>query len=237
MKYGFVYIWYDKKHKRYYVGCRWGKEDDVYICSSSWMKASFKKRPDDFKRRILSRIYTNRNDLLAEEYRWLSMMKQEELHGPRYYNIRNHHFSHWALNEERRLSIGEKISKANKGNPGYWLGKQKTEEHKNKISDTLKGRPLGYTRTAETRQKISENSKRLQALGKVGMHGKQHTDNTIALMSQNNAMKNPKYRDKIGQANRGTAGLWMNGIKKMAKPGTDKWDTLILAGYKPAGNV
>jgi len=30
-KYGFVYLWYDKKHKRYYIGCRWGKENDGYI--------------------------------------------------------------------------------------------------------------------------------------------------------------------------------------------------------------
>ena len=37
-KYGFVYIWYDRKHKRYYIGCRWGTENDGYICSSSWMK-------------------------------------------------------------------------------------------------------------------------------------------------------------------------------------------------------
>lgn len=27
-KYGFVYIWFDKKHKRFYIGCRWGTEND-----------------------------------------------------------------------------------------------------------------------------------------------------------------------------------------------------------------
>lgn len=110
MEYGFVYIWYDRKYKRYYVGCRWGSEDDGYVCSSSWMKASYKKRPDDFKRRIIARVYTNRADLYEEEYRWLSMMKQEELHGPRYYNIYNHHFSHWSTDNKNQLSVKEKIS-------------------------------------------------------------------------------------------------------------------------------
>ena len=33
-KYGFVYIWFDRKHKRYYIGCHWGHEDDGYVCSS-----------------------------------------------------------------------------------------------------------------------------------------------------------------------------------------------------------
>jgi len=30
-KYGFVYIWFDRKHKRYYIDSHWGKEDDSYI--------------------------------------------------------------------------------------------------------------------------------------------------------------------------------------------------------------
>lgn len=27
-KYGFVYIWRDRKYNRYYIGCHWGREDD-----------------------------------------------------------------------------------------------------------------------------------------------------------------------------------------------------------------
>ena len=79
MKYGIVYLWYDKKYKRYYIGCHWGTENDGYICSSSWMKKSYKKRPQDFKRKILSIIKTNKKDLLQEEYKWLSLIKEEEL--------------------------------------------------------------------------------------------------------------------------------------------------------------
>jgi len=88
--------------------------------------------------------------------------------------------------------------------------------------------------TDETRKKNSDNSKRLQKEKKIGMHGKKHNKKTLQLMSINNSMHNPKYKDKISEANRGTRGLWLNGIKKMAKPGTDKWNSLITEGFKPS---
>ena len=115
-KYGFVYLWYDKKHKRYYVGCRWGDENDGYICSSPWMVQGYKHRPLDFKRRILSKIYTNRNDLLEEEYRWLSMIRKDEL-GKKYYNLHNHHFNHWSSNDNKYLSVKQKVSQTKRK---YW---------------------------------------------------------------------------------------------------------------------
>lgn len=108
-KYGFVYIWYDRKHKRYYIGCHWGKEDDGYICSSSNMKSAYIRRPQDFRRKILSKVFTSKKDLLQEEYRWLSKIKPEEL-GCRYYNLHNYHFNHWTACEISSLSLREKIS-------------------------------------------------------------------------------------------------------------------------------
>jgi len=108
-KYGFVYIWYDRKHKRYYVGCHWGTEDDGYVCSSSNMKSAYKRRPEDFKRRILSRVYSSKKDLLEKEFDWISKIKSQEL-GKRYYNLHNHHFSHWSTCELTTLSLKERIS-------------------------------------------------------------------------------------------------------------------------------
>ncbi len=110
-KYGFVYIWYDRKHRRFYIGCRWGNEDDGYICSSPWMKQAYKHRPRDFKRRILSKVYTNKKSLLEEEYKWLKLIRDDEL-GNRYYNLHNHHFNHWSANQSSRLTVGQKISKS-----------------------------------------------------------------------------------------------------------------------------
>lgn len=166
MKYGFVYIWYDRKYKRYYVGCRWGSEDDGYVCSSSWMKASYKKRPEDFKRRVIARVYTNRADLHEEEYRWLSMMKQEELHGPRYYNICNHHFNHWSTDSKKQLSVKKKVSITKRKHFASEEG-QITKKRMSESAKALgikppsrKGKPAwNKGLTKETDQRVAANAK------------------------------------------------------------------------------
>lgn len=109
---GFIYIWFDRKHKRYYIGSHWGSVDDGYICSSRWMKASYKRRPQDFKRRILKVISTTKKDLIIEEIRWLSMIKDHELRH-RYYNLRNKEINHWTA-EHNSLSTQKKIAKNTK---------------------------------------------------------------------------------------------------------------------------
>lgn len=111
-KYGFVYIWFDRKHGRFYIGCHWGREDDGYICSSQWMRKAFRLRPDDFKRRIVARVTTTRHDLLTEEHRWLSMIKDHELK-VRYYNASKKHFGHWSSTLAYG-SIKERLSAATK---------------------------------------------------------------------------------------------------------------------------
>jgi hypothetical protein len=158
-KYGFVYLWRDRKHKRYYIGSHWGHEDDGYVCSSQWMKRSMKRRPQDFKRRILKYVY-DRTILLEEEYKWLSMIKKEEIK-VRYYNLYTHKFGHWTAYEDKTLTVKEKLRKAN-------LGKKATEETKKKMAasqrkhhetvtdyDYLKGRP----HSEETKEKMSEAQK------------------------------------------------------------------------------
>src|SRR5690606_37816302 len=108
-KYGFVYIWFDRKHKRFYIGSHWGTEDDGYICSSKWMNDAYKRRPNDFSRRILSRIYTNNTDMYDKEYEWLGLISEEDL-GERYYNLKKHRFDHSTSDNDKKLTISEKIS-------------------------------------------------------------------------------------------------------------------------------
>jgi hypothetical protein len=127
MKYGFVYIWYDRKHKRFYIGCHWGEETDRYICSSKWMNRSYKRRPQDFRRKILSRIMTNKTDLLDEEYRWLSKIKKEEL-GKRYYNVRNHHTGHWSTCPVKSKNVLDK-------NKAYWTEEKRRDASERKMGD------------------------------------------------------------------------------------------------------
>lgn len=74
------------------------------------MRKSYRRRPQDFKRRILSTGISCRKELLEEEHRWLSMIKSEEL-GKRYYNLSTHHFGHWSSNEDKRHITLQKLSK------------------------------------------------------------------------------------------------------------------------------
>lgn len=179
---GFVYIWFDRKHKRYYVGSHWGAEDDGYICSSTWMRNAYNYRPDDFKRRILQRINTNKYDLHEAEHRWLQMMKIEELKGVRYYNQCNTVKNHWMKYPEGATNVKKRISASSKGmivitngvneskiwptDPipdGWYRGhspRKVSEATKKKISEGLTGFKRPYKprppRSPETYAKIGE---------------------------------------------------------------------------------
>lgn len=159
-KYGFVYIWYDKKRKMYYIGCHWGTTDDGYICSSNRMRDAYRRRPNDFKRRIIKNN-VSRETLLNEEHKWLNKIKPEEL-GKRYYNLKKHKWGHWATDENKRLKIGQKISEKNKGKIGPNLGKKFSEESKKKMRESAKGR----IQNENTRKKISEGNKGKKAWNK-----------------------------------------------------------------------
>lgn len=189
-KYGFIYLWFDKKHRKFYVGRHWGDIDDGYICSSNNMRMNYNYRPNDFKRRIVSYIHTNQDDLVKEEQRWLDMIKKEEL-GHRYYNItlfsdtpsmngRKHSeetkkkMSESAIGRAKSEETKEKLRQVN-------LGKKQSEETKQKRAESLRGHDrykdpvfrakmseAARNRSPETRKKISDNNKRLHKEGRIG---------------------------------------------------------------------
>lgn len=175
-KYGFIYLWYDKKHKKFYLGRHWGTEDDGYICSSTNMRNNYNNRPSDFKRRIVSLIY-DKESLINEEQRWLDMIQKEELR-TRYYNISKKAtapstlgYSHSdetikRIKESNRGKIRsektrKKISHSLRGIPCSEEKKQKlrnnklSDERKKQISENLRGREV----SSETRKKISESNR------------------------------------------------------------------------------
>lgn len=148
-KYGFVYIWFDRKHKRFYIGSHWGDEQDGYVCSSTWMKQAYKIRPQDFKRKILSRIYTNKSDLLVKEYEWLSLISDDEIKNQKYYNRTKHKNGHWTAEDyegdvKKRISISTKEAMAKPDvREKYLLGLEtrtynRSEEVKEKRSTAIK---------------------------------------------------------------------------------------------------
>lgn len=206
-KRGFIYVWMDKKHSRFYVGCHWGHEDDGYVCSSSWMLQAYKKRPRDFKRRIVER-FDDRSKTNEIEHRWLQMIKPEELKGPRYYNFYNYRFGHWANDERSRMSVTQKVHTPERAAKVSMAmkGRKLSDEHKRKISETVKFQMTEERRehlrllqtgkkmppkSDEFRKRCSINSKRLQAEKRIGMHGRKHTQETLEKMSKYQSESNP----------------------------------------------
>jgi hypothetical protein len=161
MKTGFVYIWYDRKHKRYYIGSHWGKEDDGYICSSTWMRNSYKRRSIDFKRRIIIKNIQNKKIMLETEHYFLSFIGQNEL-GKKYYNLTTHVAipnGNGVLSEEVREKMRERRL-SRKDCPR--TGKKHSEETKKKFSEMRKGKEpwnKGKKLSLEHRQKLSESHK------------------------------------------------------------------------------
>ena len=77
---GFVYIWYDRKRKWFYIGSHMGTLNDGYIGSNIRLQRSYNKRPEDFKRRILKYHFNdNHKELLSMEQSFLDKIKYEEL--------------------------------------------------------------------------------------------------------------------------------------------------------------
>ena len=133
---GFIYIWFDKLKRMYYIGSHHGDENDGYTGSGTYFTRAYTKRPHHFRRRIVEVVHT-REDLLRTEQRWLDMIKDDEL-GKRYYNLKkiakggSVKGKRKPLSEEHKRKLRKpKISKQN-----YF--KPKKESHKKNISDAMK---------------------------------------------------------------------------------------------------
>lgn len=187
-KYGFVYIWYDRKHKRYYVGCHWGTENDGYVCSSVWMKSAYNRRPLDFKRRILKTHIGSRLETYNEELRYLHMIKPSEIK-QKYYNIKIDNNYIWHKYEDRIKTIGQKISasplrsqRISEAN----TGRKHSEETKEKIRKIRTGTKL----SEETKAKISSN------------HGRIYTPEFITDLKNRNKTRIYSEEERVGRSER-----------------------------------
>lgn len=191
-KFGFIYIWFDKKRKRYYVGSHQGVENDGYICSSNWMRDVYRRRPDDFKRRIIKRMVCTRKELFEEENKWLSLIKKEEL-GKKYYNL-HQNIHHYLMDPDYGKSTREKMSLAKKGkkragNPENWKHSEETKQKLSKQQTGQKKWPNGRSFSEETKEKM-----RLAKIGYVpwnkGTKGLQKAWNKGLTKSDSRVAKN-----------------------------------------------
>lgn len=211
-KYGFVYLWRDRKHKRYYVGSHWGRTIDSYICSSTWMRNSYKRRPKDFTRKIIKNNILTRKDTFLVEEKYLKMIKDEEL-GKKYYNLCNKIKGHYSLYPETMKTVGEKISASHKADPnwGKW-GKGKTidEETREKLRKANLGK-----KSPEVGAKIKAlwedpAYREMQTANKIGKkHSPEHvakrTDKLKALWQTDEFKEKMKINQKAPW-NKGTKG-------------------------------
>lgn len=147
-KLGFVYLWFDRKRKKFCIGSHIGSLDDGYVTSTGYMMHAYKRRPYDFRRRILwqATLFDYRV-LHEEEQRWLDMIKPDEL-GIKYYN-------------HKRSALGGN-GHANKGKQTWMKGKKHSAESNAKNSLSHQGQipgNKGMTWSAEIRQRISEGTR------------------------------------------------------------------------------
>jgi len=151
-KHGFVYLWYDRKHHRYYIGSHWGSEQDGYVCSSSWMKRAYRLRPHDFRRRILVKELSSPYDMFQEEQRWLDMIKPEEMR-VRYYNLCKFAKNHWRTSNDVGSTV-EKIAANTKA------AMARPEVRQRYLDGLKKRKPLSTEAIAKRNKAIAESWER-----------------------------------------------------------------------------
>lgn len=91
--YGFVYLWFDTKHRKFIIGSHHGSVDDGYTTSSGGVhvKRIFSVRPQTMKRRIIQ--YNTESDdykitQQLEQY-WLDL-RPNIIDNIKYYNCKNY---------------------------------------------------------------------------------------------------------------------------------------------------
>ncbi len=116
----FVYMWFDRARKMFYVGQHTGSYNDCYTASSRWLAGEIRYRPHDFKRRII-RTFQTKNEAQKCEGYLLTLIKPQEF-GIKYYNMK------------QGKPLG--IPSWNSGKTGIY-----TDDHRNRISKARRGKP------------------------------------------------------------------------------------------------
>jgi hypothetical protein len=120
--FGFVYIWFDSKRKKFLIGSHHGSDKDGYITSTGGklFLNAYKKRPGTFKRKIVEYNSTEDNFLYTQklEQKWLDKRPDIALN-EKYYNQKQ-----WATGG---FDISIKRTK-----PDSWV-KWKSEHNKQRV--------------------------------------------------------------------------------------------------------
>ena len=132
MKKAFVYKWTHIPTYRWYVGYHVGSEQN-YICSSKLIKHHIIESPTEWKRDILA--YGEPEEMY--ELETIILQLTDAKHDSRSFNYHNNDGRFTTLNRTKEFMSPAEIANRKLVNKG----KPKTEEHKQKLSTIMKGRP------------------------------------------------------------------------------------------------
>jgi group I intron endonuclease len=157
--YGFIYLTTNLINQKKYIGYCSHKENGIYLGSGKLLKRAIKKYGrNNFKREILEECSSFEEMSKAEKF-WVE--KFDAVNDPNFYNlvpgglggnseVLKIYWNKFSPEERKKLRNWDHSSKESK-----LRGRTLTEEHKNKISDTEKGKEVSL----ETRIKNSKATK------------------------------------------------------------------------------
>jgi len=133
--FGFVYQWFDRKRRMWYIGSHHGVVNDGYVCSNQRMQRAYKQRPDDFTRTILE--YNTVDDCkltLQLEQKYLDQVNNIK-DDPRYYNKKNEAQGGWSFISRHHVDKRARTLKNTHTRSG--LTQRERESYKKKIATRL----------------------------------------------------------------------------------------------------
>ena len=138
----------------------------------------------------------------------------------------------------------QKMSESSKGQIPWNKGKTGvySEETRQKMSlSMINKEPVnkGTSRTKEQKlkQSLAMTGKSSWNKGKTGVYSEETRQKMSKSASERfsewNPMNSLDNRKKVSQSKIGLKSLWKDGVRKMAKPNTEKWNTLLSQGFHP----
>lgn len=134
--FGFVYEWTDHSNMIKYIGSHHGSTEDSYKGSNTRFRRAIKKRPEDFKRKILEySLIDKKEHTLSIEQKWLDSVENIK-DNPEYYNQKNEASGGWSFITDEHIEKRSRKLKENHSKNG--LSSCELESYKQKIETRLK---------------------------------------------------------------------------------------------------
>lgn len=246
----YTYIIWNKENKMKYIGYHKDRDDmDTYYGSpvSKHNKESLefqrilKEEKSILKKRVLQWFNTEKEAINHEIY---LHNKYKVDTSKEFYNVVRQSSNGFVFNKKHSDETKAKMSKSHlkAGNKPPHISTWWTKEHSEKLSEKMKGNTykLGIKETEVTRKRKKEafaKSKKFQ--DHIRRERSKEERQKISsnrkgkALGEKNGMACPENRKKVSESKIGLKKLMKNGKSRLAKPGTDKWNSLISEGYIP----